>query len=294
MRRWCAALALALVALATLTACGGRPAGVDGNLTDDWHAPPAGQQFRPAADTCHGELTQTVAAADYAPVACTNNHVAETVSVGELTGADSMKSPADAKAQAFTECGRQADAFLGADWRTGWVVMQPVLPSKAAWAGGARWYRCDVTQTSPSDGSLVWRKTSMKGALLSGSPLRLGCANATIKDESVSAMRPVACSASHTAEFAGIWVSGSTASTSAGLSTGKVEKGCDAAIAKFAAVPDNKDIKARTGWLGFPPDDQSWSSGDHSVRCYLWLNGEKMTSSYKNAGPKKMKIHYTN
>jgi len=33
-------------------------------------------------------------------------------------------------------------------------------------------------------------------------------------------------------------------------------------------------------------------AGWHAVRCFLWLNGEPMTGSYRNAGSKKLKIQY--
>jgi hypothetical protein len=116
------------------------------------------------------------------------------------------------------------------------------------------------------------------------------CANPKIKGEQVTEMHPVACSSAHTSEFAGLFTS--TAKTADDLSAGKVEKGCDATIAKFAGIPNDSSVTARVGWLGFPPDDTSWKSGDRAIRCFLWLNGEKMTGSYRNAGPGKLKIHY--
>ena len=75
--------------------------------------------------------------------------------------------------------------------------------------------------------------------------------------------------------------------------TDAVEKGCDATIATFAGIPDDDTVTNRVGWLGFPPDDTSWAAGDHAVRCFLWLNGETMTGSYRDAGRAKLKIHYT-
>jgi hypothetical protein len=290
MRRWAAALICAS-ALALAAGCTSNPAGVDGDLTDDWPALPAAQQFRPADHTCHDKLTETVSPGDYAPIPCDESHVAETVAVGDLPGASGLKSPADGTGPAFRECTRQASAFLGADWRTGWLILQPVLPSSAAWAGGARWYRCDLAESSPVDGAVVDRTTSMKAGLATaGSKLRMACADPTIKGEQVTEMRPVTCSNAHTAEFAGLWLT--TARSFGELSTDVVEKGCDATIAKFAGLPDNSSITARVGWLGFPPGQTSWQSGDRAVRCFLWLNGEKMTGSYRHAGTAKLKIHY--
>jgi hypothetical protein len=289
MRRWAATLTCVFV-LAAAAGCTSTPPGIDGDLTDDWPAPPAAQQFRPADHTCHDKLTQSVSPDDYAPIPCDKSHVAETVAVGDLPGASGLKSPADGIDLAFQQCTKQASAVLGADWRTGWLIMQPVLPSTAGWNGGARWYRCDLAETSPVDGAVVDRTTTIKGGLKAGSKLRMACADPKIEGEQVTEMHPVTCSSAHTAEFAGLWQT--TAKTPDGLSTATVEKGCDATIAKFAGIPDNSSITARVGWLGFPPDETSWQSGDRAIRCFLWLNGEKMTGSYRHAGTKKLKIHY--
>jgi hypothetical protein len=291
MRRWAVALTCALV-LATAAGCSSGPAGIDGDLTDDWPALPSAQLFRPADHTCYDKLSPTASPGDYAPIPCTKAHVAEAVVVGDLVANmwDALLER-DAPARAFQKCSQQADAFLGADWRTGWLILQPVLPSAAGWKGGARWYRCDLAETSPVDGTVVDRTTTMKGGLAAGSKLRMSCADPKIDGEQVTEMHPVTCSSSHTAEFAGLWQT--TVKSSSDLATDAVEKGCDATIAKFAGIPDNSSVTARVGWLGFPPDDTSWQTGDRSIRCFLWLNGEKMTGSYRNAGAGKLKIHYT-
>jgi hypothetical protein len=291
MRRWAATLTCAFALFAT-AACTGAPTGVDRDLTDDWRPLPAATQFRPAAGVCHDSLATSGALADYAPIPCTETHVAETGAVGDLPGAAGLKTPAAAATSAFQQCGKQVGAFLGADWRTGWLIMQPVLPSADGWKGGARWVRCDLAEISPVDNHVVNRRTSLKAGLKAGSPLLMACANPRIEGEQVTEMHPVACSRAHTSEFAGLFTS--AAKTSGDLSPGKVEKGCDSAIAKFAHLSDDSSITARVGWLGFPPDDTSWQSGDHSIRCFLWLNGEKMTGSYRNAGPRKLRIHYIN
>ena len=286
MRRWAAALFCTFL----LAGCASLPHGVDGDLTNGWRPLPAARQFRPASNTCHEKLQETAPADTYAPLPCTQSHLAETIAVGDLTGTSAMTGSAGARGQAFKECTRQADAFLGADWRTGWLIMQPVLPSKDGWTGGARWYRCDLAETSPVDGAVTDRTGSLKGALHAGSALRIGCANASLSGEQVTEMHPVACSTGHTAEFAGLWET--SAATAASLTTAVLEKGCGTTIAKFTGIPDDDTVHNRVGWLGFPPDDTSWGTGDHAVRCFLWLNGEKMTGSYRNVGTAKLKIHY--
>jgi hypothetical protein len=285
MRRWAAAACALLV----LSGCASKPDGVDGDLTNGWKPMPAATQFRPAAGICHTELVQTGSADDYDPVPCDGAHMVETVAITQLTAADTL---AGSRPKAFAACSKQASTFLGADWRTGWVVLQPVLPGRPAWAGGARWVRCDVAETSPVDGALVRRSGSMKGAVKIGGKLRMACADPTIKGESVTEMRPIPCASSHTAEFAGLFETG--AERSSDIDSDDLAEGCDKAIAKFTGLPDDNSLESRIGWLGFPPDDTAWEMGDRAVRCFLWLNGEKMTGSYRNAGPAKLKIHYSN
>lgn len=290
MRRWAAALACALALGAG--GCGAdRPDGVDGDLTNGWRPMLAATQFRPQAGACHAEIVETGTAENYEPVACTAAHLAETIAVADLAGAGTLRTPKAGLARAFATCSQRATAFLGGDWRTGWVVLQPVLPSAKAWAGGAHWVRCDVAESSPIDGALVHRTASMKGTVKAGGKLRMACANPKIAGESVAEMHPVACASSHTAEFAGLF---STAKAkSSDLSGDELAKGCDAAIARFAGLRNDSSLPSRIGWLGFPPDDTAWQMGDRAVRCFLWLNGEKMKGSYRGAGPGKLKIHYT-
>jgi len=279
---------LAVVLLcAVMSGCSALPRGVDGDLTNGWQPMPAATQFRPATGTCHSELVQTGTVDDYSPIACTGPHLVETIAVADLAPATTL---ANGPAKAFAACSKRATAFLGADWRTGWVVLQPVLPSKDAWAGGARWYRCDVAETSPVDGALVRRSGSMKGTVKTGGKLRMTCANPTIDGESVTEMHPVACASAHTTEFAGLFET--TAKSSADISSDALAGGCDRAIATFTGLPGDNTLESRIGWLGFPPDDTAWQMGDRAIRCFLWLNGEKMTGSYKNAGKGKLKIHY--
>ena len=284
MRRRAAILAGAL--LLTVAGCGDRPAGIDGDLTDGWRPMPAAQQFRPAAGTCHADLVDNGAADQYVPVPCAGPHRAETVAVADLTGAAGLATPKDGLPKAYAECSRRTTALLGADWRTGWLIMQPVLPGRNAWSGGARWFRCDVGEVSPVDGALVDRSKSLRAA----APPWMACADPKIDGDQVTEMHPVACAGRHKAEFAGLYQA--KRARSADLTAAELERGCGTAIAKFTRIPDDNNVQYRVGWLGFPPDDTAWQLGDRAVRCFLWLNGEPMTGSYRNAGSKKLKIQY--
>jgi len=243
---------------------------------------PAAKAFRPAAGTCHADLKSTGNADSYAPIPCSGPHLAETAAVADAT----------TDAQAFAECSKRATAFLGGDWRTGWVVMQPVRPTRAATKAGVRWVRCDVVETDPVDGALVRHAGTLKGTLKTGGRLRMTCANPKVEGERVSEMHPVACGSAHTAEFAGLFAT--ARADSSDITEDELGKGCNAAIARFTGLRNDGDLPSRVGWLGFPPDDAAWEMGDRAIRCFLWLDGERMKGSYRNAGPGKLKIHYSN
>jgi hypothetical protein len=273
MRRW----AVVVVGALALSGCTALPEGVDGDLTGGWAALPAATPFRPQAGACHAEMVRDGRLENYKPVPCTGEHLVETVAVAEVTGTD----------QALATCTGEATAFLGADWRTGWILLRPVLPSSRAWAAGARWVRCDVAETSPVSGDLVSRTGSLRGAVGAAGRLRMTCANPKIEDDRVTAMHPVDCARDHTAEFAGLFLT-----TRRTPSADDLAAGCEKTIATFAKLPVDGSLSARIGWLGFPPDADAWDLGDRAVRCYLWLNGATMKGSYRNAGPGKLKIQY--
>jgi putative regulator of septum formation len=285
MRRWPALIGVAVTL--SVAGCTEPPPDTDGALTDDWGRMPVARQFRPADHTCHDAVHETTNPDTYAPIPCAGRHVAETFFVGDLPAQAESRT---ARTQAYAACSWRASTFAGADWHTGWLALQTVLPGTDAWAGGARWFRCDLGELDPDRGGTVQRTGTLRRAMVTRGGLVMRCFNPVVADGDVGAMHPAACAATHTAEFAGLWQA--PAGAFGNLSTARIEQGCDTVIAKFAAVPADKDLPSRTGWLGFPPGEQMWQLGDHSVQCFLWLNGEKMTGSYRKAGPAKLKIHY--
>jgi hypothetical protein len=275
-----------LLAVLLAAGCSGAPPdGADGDLTDDWGVPAAPVPFRPAAGRCHETLAATAPLAEYRPVDCAELHVAETYHVGAAADADVVPAAGSAEARAtFQECSERAAAFLGGPWRSARVAVQVVWPSKAAWSGGARWFRCDVTTADLDGQSRSSRTGSLAGELAGASPLKLGCFDPTVDGETVTTMRPVPCDKAHRAEFAGLWRAPEI--TYAALESGieRSAAGCRRVIAKFARLPDDADMQYRTGWISYPPTRTEWLAGERRVRCFLYFAERRFTRSLQGAG----------
>jgi hypothetical protein len=54
----------------------------------------------------------------------------------------------------------------------------------------------------------------------------------------------------------------------------------------------NADLEFRTGVVSLPGGEDVWAAGDHAVRCYLWLDSAKLTSSLKGRGVKALPVQY--
>lgn len=295
MRRWLAATACVAVLGAT-AGCTGPPAGGDGDLTNGWGPPPAPTQWRPTAGTCFDSMQQNASLANYAPTDCRERHLTETFFVGNLTGASAAADANDgfadtAQTTAYAHCSREAAKFAGADWHTGRLTVQPVLPGRVGWAGGARWFRCDIAELAADGGGPAGRTGSLKNVLSGPAPMRLRCYNPRVSGEDVRAMTPIDCAKAHHAEFAGLWTApdGTLAQLSDGPGLGK---GCLSVIARFTGVPDDGDLRYRVGWLSLAPARGAWDLGDRAVQCYLWLADETIRGSYQGVGVKKLPIHY--
>ncbi|MGI5212975.1 septum formation family protein [Plantactinospora sp. CA-290183] len=292
MRRWMTALALAGVVGLGVVACA-APGGSDGDLTDDWARVGEPQVFIPSAGTCHAaDFAETAYLSSYRPVDCATNHRLETVHVGTFTGAAAERAeppaPGSTEARAaYGECDTGARSYLGDDWRVGRLWLGMAKPSPQAWAGGARWFRCDVTELTnvEDNGDTASRTASLKGALGTRGPLHLGCYAAEMgRNRTIEAMPPIDCGRRHNSEFAGVWA----APASAGYPTEERDwaafyDGCYQVAARYAGVPQSS-VRFRTGVVALPGGPGDWRSGNRGVRCYLWISDGAFTRSLKGAG----------
>ncbi|SCG65932.1 septum formation family protein [Micromonospora halophytica] len=290
MRRWLVALALAGAATVAMSGCLRQHQG-DGDLIDDWSALPAPQLFVPATDACLPRITAVVQASTYDTVDCARSHLAEAIHVGAFTGAAERGprpepgSPALRPARA--ECDQRAREVLGGDWHSARLTLNIALPSVSAWNGGARWYRCDLSETDSIDNTRPVNRTgSLRGAMIGDNPLSHRCFDPKLIGDNLNYMAPVLCSEPHRAEFVGVYLERDMSWEEFTKANQQVHRRCMALIASFAEVPDNADLPYRAGSIFYPPSQREWQEGDRGIRCFLWSDDRKLTRSMRGVGPK--------
>jgi hypothetical protein len=278
-------------ALLFLVACGGGPAGVDSDLTDDWGGLAEAAGFEPEVGACHQQqFSATAPLAEYQPVGCDQPHLSETVYVGTFTGraAERDTAPAPdsgAHRSAYRECEQRTGEYLGAGFRHGRLWLGVSVPSEAGWAGGARWYRCDLLEVESIYGDPVERTGSLAGALAADdSRLRLGCYAVEVDGEDVQEMSPVACDQEHQAEFVGVWRPDGSAYPESGDAAEAVYQGCRERVARYVDLPVDEELQFRTGAIADWMSEADWRAGDRAFRCYLWLPGSDLTESLAGDG----------
>ncbi|MEH1013363.1 septum formation family protein [Micromonospora sp. CPCC 206060] len=295
MRRWLTAVALGGTVALALTGCA-NPAGVDGELTDDWAMVSEAKSFVPDAGVCLPSGDNPGLFSSYNPLDCAENHQIEVVHVGTLTGANAERTsppPEDSPAarEAFAECDRAASTAVGAEWRGGRLSLNVGFPPPAGWAGGARWFRCDLAEiTSLDDRSMVMRKGSLTGALKDGSALAHTCFSPKISGDDVEEMRPVSCTSKHRAEFAGTYTAPDTSYDAFVRNSEAIHKSCRKVIASFAKVPNDSRLVYRTGSIFYPPQEEAWDKGDRGVQCFVWVSNRDLTGSVKGNGAKLLPV----
>jgi hypothetical protein len=290
---WLTALAAAGATAMMLSGCS-MIDGVDGKIADDWAPIGEPKVFTPANEVCHSAFREVAYASAYQPVDCKTSHQVETVHIGTFSGAaGDRKTPPEAGSPemraAYAECASKATAYLGADPHTARLWLGTVLPSPAAWSGGARWFRCDLAEVkSVDDDDLVSHEGSLKGALKAASPLRLGCYNPKIVKDEVEVMVPVACTKAHHSEFVGTYRAPNITYDAFKKDTNAGSK-CYDVIAKYVGV-SRSTVKYRSGWIAYYPSESDWTAGDRAVLCFLWRSDKTFKRSLKGAGSKGLPI----
>ncbi|NJC73763.1 hypothetical protein HC031_29205 [Planosporangium thailandense] len=282
-----------------LTACA-RPAGVDGDLTNNWPAFPAAEVPLPAEHACYwltSVYDPTTIGVPRQPVDCVKEHMVETVHVGRFTGAEAAAGapPAGAALRgAYEECLPHAREFLGDDWRTGRLRLVVTPPQPAHWAAGARWYRCDlITAGAPGPIPPYIVTGSARGGLAGSRPDEIGCGDVAdltggtaITNDVHKGVTRADCTVQHDAEFTGI------ATIPDGIPYPATEAGAEAVAAKacrpvnaaFLGTSDAGAMHNRVDLLGIPLGTEYGVLGERGIWCFLWFYAPGVTRSMKGGG----------
>jgi len=287
---------VAIVAISSalaLAGCAATPAGVDGNLVNDWKALPAPTAVLPVEGDCYSSPAADML--ENAPVACTTDHEVEVVHVGTFDSADAAKPNAPAAGTtamkgAYGVCLGAAKKYLGADFHDGLMELNVVTPDANGWAGGQRWFRCDVNQVEAlSDLELTGSTVSFKGILAKAGPLKLACVSWVDKGSYIDDWTLTACSKSHTGEYVGTYTAPNVAYTVKKFNA-LGDNGCWPLVARYLGISASSGSNT-VGWAYSYTDEDAWANGDHYIRCYAaaFTHDKKFVGSVKGIGTRTAK-----
>ncbi|GAA0737979.1 septum formation family protein [Dactylosporangium roseum] len=292
---------LPVVALMLLAACG-VPAGVDKDLTDDWAMLAEPKVPSPPVGACYNTTVSyfahdTTTIFSFKPVeSCGTSHASETFFVGELTGsaANGSTPPKGAALNtAWSKCAKEAETFLGGDYHDGRLTLLVLAPSTAQWAGGARYFRCDLAEVASDGNKPVNRTSSLKDGLRGDKPVALTCAQETYESDGKTWLdyNATACTNVHNMEYVGTYTSGERPfPTNSEERRAAMRPGCEALGAKYLGMSASTLQNHQQLGIGFwLVDEEGWARGDRSARCYAMLF-DKLTTvrSVKNLGNGKV------
>ncbi|WP_144119706.1 septum formation family protein [Catellatospora sichuanensis] len=271
----------ALLTNLALAGCGtALPAEVDTELTDDWVKVADVKGWVPEAGVCLGAAPKDTGRYTDSVVDCAKTHHAEVVHVGEFPGLTAAPGPKDTAA-AFAECDKQSATYLGRPWGEARLELTLAVPTPSAWDGGARWFRCDVTEVSSVFDEMNWvkREGSLKGAVPAA--LVVGCTHTQDKGATIVKMPEVPCTKAHNSEFVGFYrASMTTAYPKSERQWNVIHDKCQELAAKFIGVSTGS--ANRIGVISSPHNAEAWASGDRVVRCSVWFyDGKTMKKSAK-------------
>lgn len=297
MRGWHGMTALAALVTVVLAGCG-TPAGTDGDLTDDWRPVGEVEQFTPKVGDCHLIGDPTSYLTSYEPVNCARAHLVETFHIGRFTGslAGRPTPPKVGSAvlrPAFAECDTRAREFLGGDWHGARLVVQVVPPSPNGWAGGSRWFRCDVFEVSAvetdGDDTSDWpaqHTGTLRDALKDpASPLAYGCLAGV-----TGGLLQLPCTSAHRIEYAGTWTAPEVPFATLAGDESRINAACRTVVAGYVKLPVDRLLPYRTSTMYGLPSQAAWARGDRQVRCFIW-SYDLMKQSVKGGGPRALPVH---
>jgi len=276
---------LAGAVLAVMSGC----SSVD--LTNGWPAMAEPTGWEPKAGVCSQSFAETTYRTGYMPSDCGASHLYETVHIGRFTGdaAALDKPPAkghSAQLAAWKECEAKTTEFLGGPWRDARIRVGVSLPSAGNWEGGARWFRCEVAALNEQFGDQTRWPKSLKGELAQDSTLKITCF--IIPKEDDKDWSETTCDKPHNSEYAGTFPTDESWAWVRDEANGDaIHRKCLSVIAGFVGVPDDGNMKYRSGTGYWYPPEQEWAAGDRAVRCYLYLD-KNITRSLKGGGTKAL------
>jgi hypothetical protein len=286
MRRFVVVAVIAVTSALALSACS-MPAGIDGNLVNNWAAAPAPTAAVPIVGDCYNDDGTNMI--DNLPVSCTTSHVIDVAYVGTFSGADASRvtPPAFGSPQqraAYAKCQAPAATFLGADWHSGLLQLSVSLPDEDAWTGGARWFRCDVSMLDYPDGFPKSYSIALRNSLKTTTAASLKCV--TWKDHKtyITDIVKSSCSKPFNGEYAGFFTAPNTAYPTNEKKRSQIQQdGCEGVVAHYLGFSGHSDQSFYVGWVNMPFDEDRWNSGDRTIRCFAAADTSdgKFTASVK-------------
>jgi hypothetical protein len=270
MRRW---FAVAVVgAVLALSACTSLPHGVDGNLVNGWQLANDPQARTPVVGDCYDDFAQNLLEA--AKVDCAAGHYIEVTYVGQFTGgaSSSVSPPADASpamSAAYAQCAAPTSTYLGGDWHASMLSLSMTVPDTSAWAGGQRWFRCDVLHMESPDGGSILAHDSVEGVLAKPGPLTLTCVTWQDHKTYINNVQAGTCGRPFEGEYAGFTVLGAQPFPKSFKAWEKpLSAKCESVVAHYLGLSTTYDTNQTVGWVWLWPSEDQWNVGDRSVRCF--------------------------
>jgi len=278
---------LLLTATLALTACSQS----GGGIADRWSRMADPVSWQPQAGTCHHGFEPRLMRSAYDPVDCAASHRFETVHVGQFSGeVPATEPPAEDTAQyrsAWADCDAQATSYLGGQWRDRQVLVALSLPVPEGWTAGSRWYMCQLGPVEWTGNRSAVLNQSVKGKYASLPVLEWGCGNQPDTGE----FEPTDCGEEHDTEFVGSFpldMSYAAVRAKYDANDALFHRECLKLIAAFVGVWGPDRLPRGTGSSYWLPEDEDWQAGDHSVRCFLWIEGGAVSKSLRNGGASQL------